>query len=454
MDIGKERTLLPRDSRPAHPSAPLRSYLPLFVFLAYTAFLISGFGLGLGALQPVPIYVFYCLVLLTLQETLAADRSLAHTSYVFISSVFAVLYAGEVVFQLPHLDFTRNPMTYILLNAVLAGVFVYDLLNRRLRRSGERAGDTPLDRYASIASDFGAAAVFFFVAALLLDLLGHRTVLQWLGLSTNKPYVVVDLNAALHLSLQGVVSQLQGLDFVLGLVALAGAGVFLVIAGTLLPASEAADPQHGGADGEVPFPLRRMVRAAAAEAVYALRTVMGPLVWLVPAFCAALFAQVMTHYFRVAAFAPGGWLNLINPFSPIDVANFVVGLWAALLAILAGYGMLFAVVVTEQSPRVFRGTVDAILTLGRGVTLSLAFFMATLSTVNILVVLLGISDVKPFQFGLPGVLALFLGIIWVVGESRNETLRARTLAARGRQQGRPGDGPATIPIRTPTWEQR
>lgn len=441
--------MLPRDSRPAHPSAPLRSYLPIFVFLAYTAFLISGFGLGLGALQPIAIYVYFCLVLLTLQETLAADRSLAHATYIFVTSVFAVLYAGEIVFGLRQLDFTRNPMTYILLNAVLAGIFVYDLVNRRMRHSATRPGATPLDQYASIASDFGAAAVFFFVAALLLDLLSGRQVLRWLGVPAGKPYVVVDLNVALHLSLNSPVNRLEGLDFVIGLIALVGAGVFLVIAGTMLPASE-ADPGVGSvAAGGVGFPLRRMVRDAAAEALYALRTVLGPLVWLIPAFCAALYAEQMTRYFRLAAFAPGGWLDLINPFSPVGIANFGLGLFAALLAILACCGMLLAVGVTEQSPRIYHRTVDAVLTLGRGVTLSLAFFMATLATVNILVVLLGISEVKPFQFGLPGLLALLLGILWVVGESRGDTLRTRARAGRGVREGGQDDGPTIIPITTP-----
>src|SRR5690349_12143171 len=111
--------MVSRNSRPAHPSAALRSYLPPFVFLAYTAFFVTGFGTGLGALQPVPIYLFLCLVLLTLQENLSADRALAHVAYVFVSSAFAILYAGEIVFRVPKLDFTRNPMTYILLNAVL-----------------------------------------------------------------------------------------------------------------------------------------------------------------------------------------------------------------------------------------------------------------------------------------------------------------------------------------------
>lgn len=428
--------MLPRDSRPAHPSAPFRSYLPLFVFLAYTAFLITGFGLGLGALQPIPIYLFLCLLLLTLQETLSSDRSLVHVTYIFLTSAFAVVYAGELVFGVRQLDFTRNPMTYIVLNAALAGIFLVDLVSRRRPWAAQNPEAVPLGTYATVASDFGAAAVFFFVSALLLDLLGSRQVLQRLGLPAGEPYVVVDLNAALHLSLSSPVNRLEGLDFVLGLAALAGAGVFLVIAGTLLPASEESG------DGPA-FP--RLARDASEQALFGLRMVLSPLVWLIPAFCAAFFAQQMTRYFRIAAQAKGSFLDLINPFSATSLANLDLGLSAALLVILAFGGMLFAVFVTEQSQRIFQRTVEAVLTLGRGIMLSLTFFLYTLAIINILVVLLGITEVKPFQVGLPGLLALLVGIVWVISESRRDALRARMRVPRDTQD----QGPVIIPITTP-----
>jgi hypothetical protein len=437
--------MLPRDSRPAHPSAPLRSYLPLFVFLGYTAFLVTGFGIGLGSLQPIPVYVFLCLVLLVLQETLSADRSLAHVTYVFITSAFAVLYAGAVVFGVRQLDFTRTPMTYILLNAVLAGIFLVDLVSRRRPWASARREAMPLGTYATVASDFGAAAVFFFVSALLLDLLGSQLVLRRLGLPTGKPYVIVDLNTTLHLALHSPVNLLDGLDFVLGLAALAGAGVFLVIAGTLLPASEES--------GEG-IPFSRLARDAAEQAIFGLRMVLIPLVWLIPAFGVALFSRQMARYYALAAKAPGSFLDLINPFSATSRASLDLGMSALLLAILSCCGMLFAVFVTEQNPHVFRRTAEALLTLGRGIALSLAFFMYTLAVVNIVVVLLGITQVKPFQVSLPGLLALIVGIGWVVGESRRDTLRTRMGIPVRTQGSAQGQGPITVPIMTPGADQR
>jgi len=212
--------------------------------------------------------------------------------------------------------------------------------------------------------------------------------------------------------------------------------VFLVIAGTLVPDSEESG------DGPI---FARLARDASEQALFGLRMVLSPLVWLIPAFCAALFAQQMTRYFRVAAGAKGGFLDLINPFSATSLANLDLGLSAALLVILAFCGMLLAVFVTEQSQRIFQRTVEAVLTLGRGIMLSLTFFFYTLAIINILVVLLGITEVKPFQVGLPGLVALIVGIGWVIGESRRDMRQAQMRLPRDTQ----GQGPATIPITTP-----
>lgn len=434
--------MVARDWRPAHPSAALRSYLPPFVFLAYTAFFVTGFGAGLGVLQPVPLYLFLCLVLLTLQENLSADRALAHVTYVFVSSAFAVVYAGEIVFHIPKLDFTRNPMTYILLNAVLVAIFLFDLVNRRRQHAiTRRAGGelSPLSPYATIASDFAAAAIFFFVAAFLLDLLGSQVVLQRLGLPVHTPYVIVDLNTTLHLSLHSPINLLDGLDFVLGLAATAGAGVFLVIAGTMLPTAD----EEGATEA---MRIERLIRVAAEQAIYAMRMVLSPLIWLIPAFCLALFSLQMTRYFQLSAAAKGGFLDLLNPLSATSRANFDLGMECLLLAVLAFLAMLLAVAVTEQSQHVFRRTLHVVITLGRGISLSLAFFMYTLALVNVVVVLLGITKVKPFQVGMAGLLLLLVGIGWVIGEARRDAARPRTSGHEG--------GPTVVPVTTPRAEPR
>jgi hypothetical protein len=440
--------------RPAHPSSHWRSYLPLFVILAYTAFLVTGFGTGLGTLQPLPVYAFICLVLLTLQESIAADRSFAHFLYISISAIFAVLYAGAVMFGTRALDFTRNPLTYFVLNAVLFVVFVADVTSRRVQRSrkaravadGEPTGLTAAS-YGATAADFGAAAVFFLVSALLLDLLGNQFVLQRLGVTIgHPPYVVVDLNQLFHLNLRAPVNLLEGMDLVLGLAATAGASVFLVVAGVLLPSGDEA-----GASNAPLFPS--VVRVALSQALYGLRLVLTPLIWLIPAFSVAFFAQQVTRYFNLAAKTPGSWLELLNPFSPTSRANLELGLSTFAFGLVAWCAMLVAVALMEQDHTVVPRALRMYLALGRSIALTLAFFMYTLTLVNVVVVLLGITEAKPFQVGLPSLLALLIGILWLIYESASDRSRASNPR---RPSVAPVESPATrqpvpgvIPVNSP-----
>src|SRR5262249_46622823 len=75
-----------------HPQAAARGYVPIFILLGYTAFLLTGFGASLGKWQPVPLYVYFALLVLTLQESIAAHRSHGRFVYIFLTSAFAVLF--------------------------------------------------------------------------------------------------------------------------------------------------------------------------------------------------------------------------------------------------------------------------------------------------------------------------------------------------------------------------
>jgi hypothetical protein len=203
--------------------------------------------------------------------------------------------------------------------------------------------------------------------------------------------------------------------------------------------------------------------------------VLSPLIWLIPAFAVAFLAQVNTHYFQQSAATPGSFLDLLNPFSPTSRANFSLGMLAVLLAVLAVLGMLVAVALTEQSQHVFRRTLRVVETLGRGISLSLAFFTYTLALVNIIVVLLGITTAKPFQVGLPSLLLLIVGIGWLVGEARSDATHAPGQPVDGDDEpavqlvsaaqpisaalqptptsNAPATGPVIVPVMTPRQEQ-
>src|SRR5262249_34834434 len=102
-----------------HPQAVARSYAPILVLLAYTASLITAFGASLGKWQPVPIYIFCALLLLTLQETIAAHRSHGRFIYIFLTSTFAVLFAGDAVFPpFAKSNVALSSYTYLIIFAV------------------------------------------------------------------------------------------------------------------------------------------------------------------------------------------------------------------------------------------------------------------------------------------------------------------------------------------------
>jgi hypothetical protein len=414
----------------ATSSAPSRStargYLPMFVFLAYTAFLLTGFGSRLGNLQPIPIYIFFSLLLLTLQETIAAHRSHGRFAYIFLTSAFSVLYAADLVFKpFPRGSFTLNPATYIVVNLLLVLIYLWDVLNRRRQRPEGIRGS--LANYSILAADFAGLAVVFFVSSLLLDLLGPQYVLHLFGLHPWKPYIVINLNTALHWNLKSPIDQLQGFDFVAGLVATAITFLFLVIVGVLLPAPGST---VGGQRLGFNATLRAVAREAADQVSYSLSLVLGPLVWLVPAFSIAYFSQMVTRYLNLSATSKGTVLDLFNPFSETSRANYTMGLATLLLGLFALAMVVLAVAIVEHNRAIVNHTLRIFSAASRAVLLIWAFFIYSLAVINAIVNLLGITQLRPFQVGAPGLIALVLGIGFFVYESRRDTDEAPSPASR------------------------
>src|SRR5262249_32967873 len=198
-----------------HPQAVARSYAPILVFLAYTASLITGFGAGLGKWQPVPIYIFCALLLLTLQETIAAHRSHGRFIYIFLTSAFAVLFAGDAVFHpFAKGNVALSSYTYLIVFAVVVGVYVWKVITRRMQHPDGLRGS--LRSYTILAADFTGLALLLFGSALLLDFLGPHPILRFFGFHPGAPYITVDLNKTLRLQLKPPLDTLQGASSVAG----------------------------------------------------------------------------------------------------------------------------------------------------------------------------------------------------------------------------------------------
>ncbi len=327
---------------------PARVLLPFFVLLGYVALLISGFGTALGVLQPLPIYIYLSILLIFLQTAISENRSLARILYIFAAS-------AEVVFDPSTGNFTRSPYTYIILNALLLAVFVYDTVDRRRphRRgldatipAGARAQPgrlSPLS-YGALGTDFAGMAILFFVAAFLLDLLGPQAVLRFLGVQTNMPYVTVDLNQALGLHLPRTLSSLQALDVVIAFGATAASLLFLGLVGVVA----VAQPQPAGTpEGQTPGSsavrrfggsLQGILQTALNEVLLSLRLVLGPLVWLIPAFSIGNLATQVVVYLNLSSSAKDSTiLDLFNPLSKTSRANFGMGIATVALGATGGF---------------------------------------------------------------------------------------------------------------------
>jgi hypothetical protein len=424
-----------------------RRYVPWLIILAYLAFLTTGFGTRLGAFQPVPVYIFFSVLLLTLQMAISENHSVARMVYVLLTSGFAIVYAGERVFSTSTHNFTRSPYTYIIINALLLLVFVYDAIERRrahprsldfsvaARFDANDAGSRPTARsaYGAWATDFAGLAVIFFIAAFLLDLLGPQNLLRRLGLphGTGKPYVGVDLNSALHLHLQAPINLLQNLDLVVALLAASISLLLLVIIGALVvPESR----QEGGTG--YGHSLDEIVKSALKQVLLALQLVLGPLFWLIPAFSIAAFAQQITIYLRYSSrFSASSLWDLFNPFSKTSQVHISQGLGTIGLGVLAIVSVIVSVVVVEENRRIISRAIKIVEETGRVVALTWAFFLYSLAMLNAVVVLGGFTRAEPFQVGAPGIIALLAGLAFAIVTPGRQGRRASAIAAQPRMQG-------------------
>ncbi len=433
----------PPAQQPApHPQAAARGYLPIFVFLAYLAFLMTGFGFGthlaanVGDLQALPIYVFFALLLLTLQEAIAAHRSNGRFAYVFITSAFAVLYAADAVFHpFTKGSFTLSAYTYITINVVLVVVYLWDVLSRRMQHPEGLRGS--LASYSILAADFAGLAIIFFVAAILLDFIGPQSILSFLGFHVGKPYLIVDLNKTLGLHWNPPLNTLEGFNYVAGLIATAVTLLLVVIVGVLLPA--------GSQDTGAPrLSLNETLRAVWAEIraqiSNSLSLVLGPFVWLIPAFSIAYFSQMITDYLNRSARATGTILDLFNPFSTTSVASYGQGIETLLLGVFALAMVVLAVAIVEHDREVVRYTLSIFNAAARVLLVIWVFFIYSLAVINAIVILLGITKVRPFQVGAPGLISLILALLFFWRESLRRPRRAPAPPRVNASPNRPAPG--------------
>ena len=420
---------------------PATVLAPVFFLLGYAALLVSGFGTGLGALQSLPIYIFFCFLLLMLQTAISDNRSIGRIVYIFVSSGFAVVYAGEVLFDPSTGNFTRSPYTYIILNILLLAVFFYDAIDRRnlrhqrpnfgldqARGTHASPGDSfathslrsPIS-YGALGTDFAGLAILLYVSSFLVALIGKQQV-------RGRAYVEVDLNQSLGLHLSPTIMRLESLDLVLAFGATAASLLFLGLVGVL--ASSVVPAKGGSAVRSFGGSLRTIIDVAFREVLASLRLVLGPLVWLIPAFCIGYFSRGVVGYLNLSAASYSERLiDLFNPVSAVSVANIGTGLTNLALGAVAFIAVVVAVAVVEPDGRLLRRTLAIFGLAGRSTALSLAFFIYSLAAVNAFAVLISATRAEPFQVGAPGLITLLASAVFILYTFQRERKRARAVAA-------------------------
>ena len=414
--------------------------LPLIIIFGYVAFLITGIDAGRNGghddVQPIALYIYFSLLLVLLQLAISENRSLGRILYIFVASGFAIIYAGEAMFNAEgHRpgNFTRSPWTYIIINALLLIVFVVDAVNRR-RPHVDKPGATPSRMspisYRAFASDFGGLAILFFVAAFLLDTLGDRRVLSLIGLGARHPYVTVDFNQLFGLQLPNQLNRLEVLDVGIAVLAMAVSLLLLVIVGalTLSPATSSSTT------GEERFgtALRRILWEALDQTLLSLRLVISPLIWLIPAFSIGFFSQNILSYLQISARDSHAQIvDLFNPFSHDSLTNLLLLGIVLLLGALAIGAVILSVAVVEHDGQVILNTLHIFRVAGRIAGLTLGFFLYSLAFLNAAAILFLQTKAEPFQIGAGGLLALLVGGALALYTVLRDRSRARAPTAKG-----------------------
>lgn len=416
---------------------PASVLAPVFFLLGYVAMLISGFGTGLGTLQSLPIYIFFCFLLLMLQTAISENRSIGRITYIFVSSGFAIVYAGEVLFDPSTGNFTRSPYTYLIINILLLAVFFYDAIDRRnlhhqrpsfglLQAGGAKASPnesfathslrSPIS-YGALGTDFAGLAILLYISSFLVALISRQQV-------RGRPYVEVSLNQSLGLHLSPTIARLESLDLVLAFGATAASLLFLGLVGVL--ASSSVPAKGGSAVRSFGGSLRTIIDVAFREVLASLRLVLGPLVWLIPAFCIGFFSRGVVGYFNLSAAShSASILDLFNPLSAVGVANISSGLTNLALGVVAFVAVVVSVAVVEPDGRLLRRTLAIFGVAGRSTALSLAFFIYSLAAVNAFAVLISATTAEPFQVGAPGLITLLASAAFILYSSLRERRSAR-----------------------------
>ncbi len=431
--------------------------IPALALLGYLAFLLTGFGTHLGNLRPLPVYLFFGILLYLFQmqlsrprtrhqdvgggSSLTANRFSAHTQvplsrrlYVLIVSAVALVIAADLVLQIsPFGNWSGQPVFYIYINIALYLVFLFEAWSRRRsRRRMAQIDPTELQLSSTevwAANVSGFALVAFIAAGLV----------AFLQVSTS-PQLILDLNQAFGTRLPAPINTLQDMNLAIGLVATAVSLYLLGISSSVAssatmeqyPETRPGESEVAAATGFTSS-FTRIGQATLNEVVVSLFAVLAPLIWIGTAIILALIAQQITDYLQVSQ-TSAQIIDLFNPFSARSIAHYPQALYTLGLGFIAVCTTILSTIIVEHRLSTIRQALHMLYDAGQTLALSLAFFTLSLVALNAAVIFLRITQVEPFQVGAITLVALLSSIallLFSLARSRNATPASHTLQHTG-----------------------
>jgi hypothetical protein len=389
--------------------------LPIIAILGYSAFLITGFGQRFGPSgQPLPIYAFLGLMLLALQAVISDNRTVARVVYVFLTSGLALVYAAFVYYDQAS-NFARSPLFYFVVNTAALVVFIYDAIDRRrtnrqmLQGAAAKRG-TPMPpshpfSFGNFATDFSGLAILFYISYGLLSFISSVPI--------GREAQTINLNLSqLGINIPNIPTLYQ-LDLVIAVGATAVALLLLGIVGVLAVGQGGGADSSGAAVSSFGGDIGRIANVALNQVLLSLRLVLSPLVWLIPSFSIAVFADRFTQYLNASA----GQMNknvwdLFNPFSQRAIGTYGDAFIQLGLGVISVAAVILAVAVVEHDGEVVERTLQVLGIAGRTVALTLAIFIFSLAALNAFLLLINPGTSEPFQLGGATLISLVAGALF------------------------------------------
>jgi hypothetical protein len=288
------------------------------------------------------------------------------------------------------------------LNVLIIIVFIYDAVQRHVRPTPEARGKIERVTLVTIGANAGGFAVLCFIAAGLLY------ALELTGMVRTTPGIAL--------------ADLVRYDIDLGVFGLIIAGLFLAAVAARLGWSA-----RMGSGAMLLGVLGGVLGRAFDEGTRSLGLVLNPLIWLVPSYAIARFAQnVADDVVRASAVSTSNPWQVLNPGAAASQA-YTTALANVGYGLIAVAAVVVAVAWAEHNAQTIVRTLKLIQRLAMAVGLSLGLVLIVLALTNVLVILVTRSaQPTPFQLGADAVVAFVVAIGLILAS----VVRVRNIAGR------------------------